>query len=298
MTMGYTGVTTSQELSEGLNIMVASARTTREYVGQVSKLCESATLKKGTGTAWIEPQHDKLYAHDIPDEGFLLNPQQERILRTLRIQPAAIAIQKIMTDQTKGYMDPKSYAQMGAHMQDAATRKVDVDGLIALNRAEKMLGSASAALSYDNIRKAGDYLMGNPDEPTSGALFCVAHRWQITQIDNAVAGNAGDANYGELSTGLSARTFRNKFMGKVSDVMLYEDDHIDVSGNSAFASVFARESLVCVRSDIMKSETQRLPTYGEGAELIIMRDKYQYSLRRPDIWTIQLQSDATAPVTS
>ena len=297
MTMGHSGVTTAQELSDGLNISVASARSTREYAGQVSKLCENAVLKKGTGTAFIEPQYDKLYAHDIPDEGFLLVPQQERIIRTLRIQPSAIAIQKILTDQTKGYMDAKAFAEMGMHMQDAATRKVDVDGLIGLNRAEKMIGSVSSALDFDSIRKAADYLTGNPDEPTSGSLFCVAHRWQITQFDNALAGNVGEVNYGEVTSGLTARTFRNKFRGKVSDVMLYEDDHIDVSGNSAIASVFARESLLCVRSDIMKSASTRLETYGEGADLVIMRDKYQYSLRRPDLWTIQVQSDATAPVT-
>ena len=67
MVMGRSGPTTlaGGNLEDGLNRMVASARTTREYKGKVSMLSEKHMLKRGTGVAWIEPQFDKLYAQDI-----------------------------------------------------------------------------------------------------------------------------------------------------------------------------------------------------------------------------------------
>ena len=75
-----------------------------------------------------------------------------------------------------------------------------------------------------------------------------------------------------------------------------EDNHIEInSGDDADAVVFAKESLVCINDEIMTREEERLPSYGEGASLVIMRDKYQYGLRRPDIWSVRIRSDAMAP---
>lgn len=305
MTMqAHQGPTTLANLSEALNYTVASARTTREYVGEVSKLCEKHTLKRGTGTAWIEPQFDKLYAQEIPSQGYLRNPQQQRIVRVLSITPRAIAVQKMITDDIRPHLAPPAWAKMGVQAQEAMTRKRDVDGLIAFEAASTdVLGTNGSSFDYNLLRAASDRMTGNQDEPVSGPMYCVAHRYQITDIDDALVPDAGGVNnanrpaaFGEISTGLTAQVFRSKFRGKISDVMVYEDDHIDVSGNNAMAAVFARESIVRIDDEIMTSEMVREADYGEGAMRMILRDKYGFGLRRPDLWTYLIRSDATEPV--
>ena len=297
MTMGNSGPTTlaGGNLDEGLNRMVASARTTREYKGKVSMLCEKRMLKRGTGVAWIEPQFEKLYAQDIVQDQEWYNPQQQRINRVLTIVPRAVGVMRLLLKEVSARMSPIGWEKMGVQMQEAMTRKTDVDGLIALARASKTLGTNGAAFDYNRIRAASDVMTGNDDEPVTGQINCVAHRYQITDIDSSLVSNVGDANFGQVSSGLTAMTFRNGFRGKVSDVMVYEDNHIDVSGNAARASVFAKESLVLVNEDIMTRDTEPRPRHGEGADLVILRDKYQYGLRRPDLWTTLIRSDATEP---
>lgn len=304
MTMGYSGPTTLSggRLDEGLNRMVASARTTREYKGRVSQLSEKRMLKRGTGVAWIEPQFDKLYAQDIMQDQEWYNPQQQRINRVLTIVPRAVGVMRLLLNEVSARMSPIAWEKMGVQMQEAMTRKMDIDGLIALARASITMGSYGAAFDHNKIRAASDRLTGNDDEPVMGQINCVAHRYQITDITGAFvenigqdAGGANPSRFGEVSTGLTASTFRNGFRGRVSDVMLHEDNHIDIANSRAKGFVFARESLVLVNEDIMTRDTEPRPRHGEGAQLVILRDKYQYGLRRPDLWTIVILSDATVP---
>ena len=297
MVMGRSGPTTLSggSLDDGLNRMVASARTTREYKGKVSMLAEKRMLKRGTGVAWIEPQFDKLYAQDIVQDQEWYNPQQQRINRVMTIVPRAVGVMRLLLKDVSARMSPIAWEKMGVQMQEAMTRKMDVDGLIALARASKTLGSNGSAFDYNKIRAAANIMNGNTDEPVTGQISCVAHAYQITDIDSSLVSNIGGANYGEVTSGLTAQVFRNGFRGKVSDVMVYEDNHIPISGNAAKAFVFAKESLVLVNEDIMTRDTEARPRHGEGADLVILRDKYQYGLRRADLWTTVIRSDATEP---
>ena len=212
---GQSGYTSLSNLQDGMNEMVASARATREYKGQISALCEKHTLRRGTGVDWIEPQFDKLYATEIGEHTILNAPQQQRIVRVLRIRPRGVAVQRIITDPTRPHMSPIAWRKMGMQMQEAMTRKMDEDGLTAFNAAAKQIGSAGSSFDWNDIRNASSQLEGNPDEPTSGQIYCVAHRYQIHNIEAELSNNAGGSNFGELTRGISAEVFRKNFMGHV-----------------------------------------------------------------------------------
>ena len=292
----YSGVTSLADgLTSGLNVMVASARRTREHMGKIAMLCERHMLRRGTGLAWIEPQVGQVQAQNITQNQELENPQQIRIVRTLSIVPKAVAVQIMMTDDIQGHIDPRVWAQMGYQAQAAITRKQDQDGLLAFNAAGKLYGADGASFDVHKIRSAASIMRGNTEEPAMGPINCVAHRFQIKDIEDLFSSNIGGSDYGQTTQGLSQAVFQNGWRGRVADVMVYEDNLIPITNNTARAVVFPREGMVLINDSIMSREVERKPRYGEGADLVILREKYGYGPRNSHIWAAQIRSDATEP---
>ena len=297
MVASNSGFTTLLNLEDGMPKILASARRTREYKGWISQLCERHTLKRNTGTTWYEPQLGQFVAQDISPNQFLTNPQQHRIVRTLAITPSAKAVQIVITDDVKPHLSANVWRQMGAQGQNAITRKMDEDGLDVFNASAKTYGAAGSNFNTQAIRSAHTFMTANNDEPAMGQVRCVMHGYQRYQIANQLegSGNIGMANFGEISTGLTADVFRMGFKGMIDGVKIFDDNHIKITNGRAAAVIFPREGCVCISDSIMQYETDRLINYGEGADFIVLRSKYGYGLRRPDLWSGRINSLAATP---
>ena len=200
----------------------AAARRTRDHKGVIPQLCERHTLKRGTGENWIEPVTGRVEAHDIAPDVHNDNPQQIKIVGRLVIRPTAKAVQIMMPDDVAKRLDPKVYREMGQQGQMAVTRKQDIDGFIALNSAGTTYGAAGATFNYNAARSGRAYGSGNAVEPATGMYRCVAHAYQLLDIERDLTNQIGDARYGEVSSGMTAEIFRKGWMGKVGDVDFFE----------------------------------------------------------------------------
>ena len=189
--------------------------------------------------------------------------------------------------------------------QNAIIRKMDIDGLRELKTAETDFGSASSPFDPNDISSARTHLTANDHEPVRGQIYTVAHGRLIKDIRDALveraaprvnsSGTGQNDDFGSM-TGLTADVWRNGYRGKIDNVMVVDDNNIEIdSSDDAVASVFAQESLICVEDSIMKNETQRVPDFGEGANIMHMRQRYAFGLRRPDVFSALITSDASAP---
>jgi hypothetical protein len=295
-TLGDAGVTSLISLRNGLPTVFAAARRTRDHKGVIPQLCERHTLKRGTGENWIEPVTGRVEAHDIAPDVRNENPQQIKIVGRLVIRPTAKAVQIMMPDDVAKRLDPKVYREMGQQGQMAVTRKQDIDGFIALNSAGTTYGSAGSSFDFNSARSGRAYGSGNAVEPAMGMYRCVAHAYQLLDIENALTTNIGAATYGETSSGMTAEIFRKGWMGNIGEVKFFEGNNIPINANDdAYAPLFPREAAVLVMDDIMSHEIQRDPNYGEGANIVHLRSKYAFGLRNPSVWVANILSDCSAP---
>ena len=295
MTMAYAGVTSVDNLTQALNRMVASAISTRYYMGRVIQRVERHTLRRGTGETWIEPQFGQLEAFDITPHQLIDNPQQQRIDRVLTVTPTGVAVVRVITDNVMRHLSPIAYAQMGTQMGGAMQHRRDIDGILAFNSAAKTLGSASDAMAADKIRAAATQIRTGAAAAISGQISAALHGFQLYDIEKSLTAVEGTSSLPAqpMGAGLTAQIFRSGIAGQVGGAMVVEDNNISIDNNQAAAPVFARESCVLVNDSIVTREPQRVPEYGEGATRVYLRDKYGLGLRRSDEWAIRILSDAT-----
>lgn len=302
MSMSNTGPTNEQSVRDGIPYVIAGARATREYPAVVPMLCERHTLRRGQ-PEYVEPQIDKLYAQHQNDSQWWDSDQQHRILRTTKVAAHGVVISVLIEDRLRNHLSPAVYAQFGMRAEEAMTRFQDIEGLQYFSAAGITGGSGD--FNFDRIRNLATRMRGNTEEPIRGTIRCVAHPYQLHDLDSAIlasmgisglGGRTSTATGGEISDGLTARVLRMGFRDPVNDVILMPDGNIEIpSTNNAHAPVFARESLLLVREPIMTSETERETKFGLGATRMILRDIYGYGGRNSHIWMGRITSDATAP---
>src|SRR3990167_11472251 len=106
------GYTTTAELTDSLNSMVAQARITREYDGVMAQLVDRQTLEEGTGLTWNEITLGKLTAQSISESTELDNPQQVSDVN-FPLTPSIVGIHTVLTDRVKRRISSKAYAKLG-----------------------------------------------------------------------------------------------------------------------------------------------------------------------------------------
>lgn len=295
----YPGFTSTEagDLDKGLDYTIDAARRVREHMGVVSRLCDRKKLKRGKGFSYNEPRLGQLEARDLPEHGFINDPQTHYIEEVISIRPRGVGIQTIITDTLKWHLNPMVFAQMGKQAQEAVTRKKDIDGLMAFNAATLTENNAGA-FNYHELRNFR-YTMTASDDPAKGQVRVIMHGFQMKSIEDDLIDNVRQErqSYGEVSKGVTADVLRNGMtLRNVSGVRIFEDNNIRIRSSRAKAPVFVKEGMLLVEDMIMSKATDRLEDYGEGATRLHLRDRYKYGSRRPTLWIGYIESDATTPV--
>ena len=298
-TLGAGPSTPREGFDTAINIGVSAARRTSEHRGVISMLCDRRRLNgPRVGNQYREPQLSQLEAFNIQDDVENYNPQQLGIVDTLIIDVNSVSIQVMLSDDLRQRLAPQVWMQFGAQWTDAMTRKLDQDGSRVLEGAGQSYGAAGATFDWKDIRNAAAFQRANPTEPAMGMISCVAHGYQIVDVASDFTNQAsGQAAFGEVTSGFTQQIIRNGFRGLIHDTNVHEDNLIPIDANDdAYAFVFPREGLVLVDDTIMEREMDRRPTWGQGAELMILRKKYGYGLRRKSYFSARIHSDCARPM--
>ncbi|MCK9601717.1 MAG: hypothetical protein M0R06_21925 [Sphaerochaeta sp.] len=287
-----TGNTTTGSLADSLDTIVASARVVREFEGVMPQLVDKVTLGEGNGTSWKEVTLAALTAQAITENTELKNYQQLSDT-AMNITPTMIQIAVLITDKVKAVMNKKAWAKTGGLAQNAIQRKKDEDGLAVLDAATTSLCGAGTTLTSGHVSAAVDRIEGNAIEAGNPPFRCVLHGYQVRDIANELTAGVGTYPIGE---GETARVFKEGFRGTINQASVYIDGNITIdSSDDAKGGVFAKEAIILVQGMAPKTETQRRPDIGGGADILYIRDEYAYGERQAGYWLYELYSDATAP---
>lgn len=286
------GNTTTGSLADSLDTIVASARIVREFEGVMPQLVDKVTLTEGTGLDWKEVTLAALTAQAVT-ENTELNNYQQLSDTAMTITPTMIQIAVLITDRVKARMNKKAYAKVGGLAQTAIQRKKNDDGLAVLDAATTSLCGAGTTLTSGHIGAGVVRISSNTTEAGNPPFRCVLHGFQIRDIQNELT--AGVGTYA-IPEGETARVFREGFKGSVGGAAVFEDGNITIdSSDDAKGGVFAKEAIILVQGMAPKTETERKPNIGGGADILYIRDEYAYGERSSGNWLFEIYSDATAP---
>jgi len=204
-----------------------------------------------------------------------------------------IQIAVLITDRVKARMNKKAYAKVGGLAQTAIQRKKNDDGLAVLDAATTSLCGAGTTLTSGHIGAGVVRISSNTTEPGNPPFRCVLHGFQIRDIQNELTAGVGTYPIGE---GETARVFKEGFRGTINQASVYIDGNITIDAfDDAKGGVFAKEAIILVQGMAPKTETERKPNIGGGANILYIRDEYAYGERSSGNWLYEIYSDATAP---
>ena len=286
------GNTTTAALNDSLPLVIASARTVREFVGVMPNLVDKQTLGEGSGLNWNEISLSALVATSINETTELNNPQQ--IADTLfSITPTVVGIQTVITDRVAARISKNVFSKVGALAQQAIQRKKDEDGLTVLDGATTSLCGAGTTLTSGYIAAAVYRITSNATEPGNKPIYCVLHGYQIKDIYDELVAGVGTAI---VTDGVTADVFKNGFKLPIAGCEVFEDGNITIdSAADAKGGVFAKEAIVLVQGMSPRIVTLRNEKLGGGATEVIHYDEYAYGERSAGNWLYEIYSDATAP---
>jgi hypothetical protein len=125
------GITTTGVLSDSLDDVRSSARTIREYGPIMARLVDTTRLADGIGLDWKEVYLSKLNATNIDELTDLEQSPQEIVDGVFSIRPTSVGMSVFVTDRTKKRISSLVAAKMGVLIENAMSRKKDID-LIAI----------------------------------------------------------------------------------------------------------------------------------------------------------------------
>lgn len=282
-------------LSEGLNVMVAKARMVRDQESVMARTCDVQRLAEGTGVAWREVRSERLVAQNITDTTELRNPQQYE-LNLIEFEPTQIGLNVVLTDRVRRRLDRKAFGVLGGQQSQAMDKKKDTDGLAIIDSAPVSLGGAGQTFVSGFISASTARIRGNNVETGigQGPLNGVLHPYHITAIEDELKGGIGTYI---LTPGMTEEVYKQGLVGTTSVGMAniwYAGNMTRDSGNDAKSGVFARNAIVLVEGYSPRSESERWPWYGGGADVAYMYDEYIYGIRRGE-WLFEIFAAADDP---
>lgn len=285
------GNTTTGSLADSLQLIIDSARLTREFEGVFMRTTETHTLDENTGLSWEEITTAQLTAQAITENTVLENPQQySDTLFTLT--PSMTGLTTIVTDRTYRRISSKTVATLGPAAQNAIQRKKDQDYLTVLDGATTSLSGAGTTLASGVISAAAKRITSNATEPGVGEIFTVLHGMQIKDIQDEIVAGVGTYT---VPNGLTEETFRKGFMGSLFGTNVFEDGNIAVDGSDdAKGGVHTREAVLMIQGRAPHNESKRRPEIGGGADQMFYYDEYIFGERNAGVWLFEIYSDATA----
>ena len=286
------GNTTTGSLADSLQLIIDSARLTREFEGVFMRTTETHTLEENTGLSWEEITVGQLAAQNITENTVLDNAQQySDSLFTLT--PAITGLTTIVTDRTYRRVSSKTVAAMGPAAQNAIQRKKDEDYLTVIDGFTTSLAGAGTTLTSGHIAAAARRIRSNATEPGVGEIYTVLHGFQLKDIQDELAAGVGTYT---VPTGLTEDVFRRGFMGSLFGTNVFEDGNITVDGSDdAKGGVHTREAVLMIQGHAPRNESKRRPEIGGGADQMFYYDEYIFGERNAGVWGFEIYSDATTP---
>ena len=286
------GNTTTNNLTDSLPTVIASARIIREYEGVMPQLVDVENLGEGDGLAWNEISFAKLTASSVTESTILNNPQL--MSDTLfSLTPTVVGIHTVITDRVAARIASVAYAKLGGLAQNAIQRLKDTDGLTLLDSSTTSFGGAGTTGHSGLIAAAVAQIEGNTTEQGMPPFRAVLHPYQIKDLFDELVAGVGTYIVDE---GLTARVFQNGFKLPIANAEVYGDGNISIdSSDDAKGGVFAREAIVLVQGRGLRTETRREPQLGGGATSMWLYDEYIYGERAAGFWMYEYYTDALAP---
>lgn len=288
-----TGYTTSLILTDSLDDVRSSARIVRENEGKMSQLVDRRYLGDGLGENWNEVSYAQLTAMAVTEQVDMDDNFQQLSDSLLTIKPTMIGISTFITDRVKSMMNKTAYAETGSLAMNAIIRKIDEDGLTALDGATTSLCGAGTTLTSGYIAAAKARITGNTTEPGNPPFYAVLHGYQIKDIQDEIIAPVGTY---EVTDGLTARVFQDAVVGKCGGCTIVEDGNITIDSSAdAKGGVFSKEALVLVMKRDIDAKNQYKPNIGGGGDAVYIYVDYAYGERSAGNWLYEIYSDATAP---
>ena len=285
------GDTTTGQLADSLDTVVASARSTREFGGVVPQLVDTTTLDIGTGTSWKEVLFAALNAQAITENTRNDNPQAY-VDSSITITPQMVQIVTFITDKSRRNVSKKAQAQMGKLPGEALVRKEDEDGLTAMDASTQM-GVTGTPIQTGDIVAARYIISSNATEPGPMPYAGVFHGYVIKDMYDELV--AGIGTY-PIPEGATAQVFKTGFTLPIASVSIVEDGNITIDSTpDAKGFVFSKMAWVLVKGMALKTESERKPGWGGGGDLLYLTSEYAYGQRGGGNWSREIIADATAP---
>lgn len=289
MATGDTFVTT---VEEGLNTMIASARSEGEYPSDVMiKLVDRDRLMPGTGISWREALIAKLTAQNYGETAEIDNPQEYDI-SILSATPQLVAIQTWIGRRVEARLSPKAFVEFGGAAQRAMNRKMDTD-LLAIFATATTTNPSSGTLTSGHIAANVQRIASNTNEPGEPPIYTVLHGYGIFDLRAELT--AGVGTY-PIPEGYTKEVFSMGYSGSINSSPVYVDGLISVSSTpDARGGVFAKRAIVFVEGFAPWTENQSTPWKGYGGQNIWLKHEYVSVERSAGNWLFGVLHDATAP---
>lgn len=290
MPSGETFVAT---VDAGLDTVISSARTTREFPANVMlKTCDRQTLKKGTGTAWREFLAATLTAQTYGESDTIDNPQ-EFDGTILSATPQLVAIQHFIGDRVVERLNPKAFSTFGQLGQEAMDRRKDQDGIALFATATTTLAGTGVTIVSGHIMAAVRRITSDADEPGPEPIVAVLHGYHTYDIQSEILGGVGTY---PIPTGYTQETFLRGFRGAVTGAMVWEDGLIVVDATpDARGGVYSKRAMLCVQGKSPWTSKKYVPERGYGGWNTWLKDEYVWAERSPGNWLYGILGNATAP---
>ena len=290
MPSGETYVTT---VDEGLDTVVATARTTREFPADVMlKVCDRQTLPEGTGTAWREFLAAALTGQNYGETDEIDNPQ-ELDGSILSATPQLVAIQTFIGDRVVLRLNKKAFATFGQVAQEALQRLKDRDGHSVFASATTTLGGTGTTATSGQVLAALTRIQADVDEPGPEPLYVVAHGYQHYDIQAEVL--AGVGTY-PVPDGYTAEAFMRGWKGNLGGAQFHVDGLIEVDSTpDVRGGIFSKMALLCVQGKAPWTDKRYEPQKGYGGWNTWLKDEYIWAERSAGNWLYGWLNDGTAP---
>ena len=292
--------TTTQDLADSLPIMVAAARSVREYNGVMAQTAEVHTLDPNTGEDWKEITLAQLTAQAVQETTDLNNPQAFSDTAQT-IQPTLVGLPTLVTMRATRKISVRTVAEMGVLSQNGMVRKNDQDGIAVMDGFLNTGPGQGSTLNTAILRHMVANIRGNTTEPApeSAPVFIVLHTFQIADIEDELTASTGTD---ELTSGISAQVFTNNVIGRIANATVLRDDNISIdSSTDAKGGTFSRAAMLLIRGTSPYVLTDQKPGLGGGSVAIFHYDEYAWGERTSQgtsVWGREVYSDATAPAES
>jgi len=291
------GITTTGVLSDSLDDVRSSARTIREYGPIMARLVDTTRLADGIGLDWKEIFLNKLNAPNIDELTDLEQSPQEIVDGVFSIRPTSVGMAVFVTDRTKKRISSLVAAKMGVLIENAMSRKKDIDLIAIAQSATVDLGTAGQPMTSGLVAAAVSRVGGNSTEPWDGPVCTVLHPFQKKDIQDEIT--AGIGTY-TIPVGLSSDVFLKGWSGgSLYDSELWTDGNISTnSADDAIGFTFAKGAggaIVHVEGIASRMITERKENIGTGAEIMYATDEYGNGIRQ-SAWTFSYTTDVTPPV--